>query len=196
VKKVLMFLSQGFEDLEAASIIDVLGWTQVRDHLKQIELKTISFHDEVKGRFGLRLKADFIINKNQIDFTEFDAFVIVGGFHSHGFNEAYSEEIHQIAKEFNNTNRPIATFCVGILPLADASLLHNKKATTYSLSQFHDNVKRLKSGGAIYTQKNVEVDENIISCSGPKYSLEVAYILLELLTGKENMEEVKMLMSG
>jgi hypothetical protein len=66
----------------------------------------------------------------------------------------------------------------------------------YSLSLFHDNVKRLKSRGAIYTQRNVEVDANIISCSGPKHSLEVVYLLLELLTGKENMEEVRVLMSG
>lgn len=30
MKTVLMFLSQGFEDLEAVTIIDVIGWTKVR----------------------------------------------------------------------------------------------------------------------------------------------------------------------
>lgn len=196
MKKVLMFLSQGFEDLEAVSIIDVLGWTEVRNHLEKIELKTIAFHKEVKGRFGVKIKVDYIINQNDIDFTIFDGFVLVGGFHSHGFDETYSDVIHKIARLFTKANKPIATFCVGILPLADANLLRGKRVTTYSLSRFHDNVNRLKSGGAIYSESNVEVDEKIISCSGPVYSLEVAYTLLELLTNKKNMKEVKKLMSG
>ncbi len=31
--KVLLFLAEGFEDLEAAAILDVCGWTEYRDHI-------------------------------------------------------------------------------------------------------------------------------------------------------------------
>ena len=84
--------------------------------------------------------------------------------------------------------------CVGILPVSDAGLLKDKKATTYNLSCHHDNPGRLQKGGAIYTAEKIEFDNNIISCAGPAYSLDVAYKLVELLTGKENLAEIKKLM--
>lgn len=65
--------------------------------------------------------------------------------------------------------------CVGIIPIADAGLLKNKKATTYPLSRFHDNISRLKQGGAVYTNKKLVIDSNIVSCTGPASSLEVVY---------------------
>ena len=193
MKKTLIFLSKGFDDLEAATFFEVLGWTTVRDNTEPIELKTCAFHDEVTGRFGIKIKVDFNISKEEIDFSEFDAFILPGGFHSHGFDEAYSEVLHKIALEFHKQNKPIATLCVGVLPVSDAGLLKDKKATTYNLSRYHDNPGRLKKGGAIYTGNKVEFDDNIISCAGPASSLDVAFKLVELLTGKENLKEVKKL---
>ncbi len=194
MKKTLMFLSKGFEDLEVATFIDVLGWTTVRESTEPIELKFCAFHDEVTGRFGIKIKVDLNINKEEINFNEFDAFILPGGFHSHGFDEAYSEILYEIVREFHKHKKPIATLCVGVLPVSDAGLLKDKKATTYNLSRFHDNSGRLKKGGAIYTAEKIEFDNNIISCAGPAYSLDVAYKLVELLTGKENLNEIKKLM--
>ena len=31
--KVLLFLAEGFEDLEAVSILDVMGWTEYRERV-------------------------------------------------------------------------------------------------------------------------------------------------------------------
>lgn len=194
MKKVLMFLSQGFDDLEAVTIIEVLGWTKVREYLTPIELQTCAFHETVVGKFGIKIKVDFNIRKQSIDLAQFDAFVLPGGFHDSGFDEVYSEDIHKIAKSIYNQGGIITTMCVGVLPIADAGLLKNRKATTYHLSRFHDNVSRLKQGGAIYTANKIEVDSNIISCSGPASSLDVAYLLIELLTERANANGVKKLM--
>ena len=194
MKTVLMFLSQGFEDLEAVTIIDVIGWTKVREHLTPIELKTCAFHNVVMGKFGIEIHVDYNLKKHALSLDEFDAFVLPGGFHSSGFDEAYSADIHKIAKTIYNNGGILATMCVGVLPIADAGLLHGKKATTYHLSRFHNNVERLKAGNAIYTGKKVEMDANIISCAGPASALEVAYQLVELLTNKANTDEVKKLM--
>jgi 4-methyl-5(b-hydroxyethyl)-thiazole monophosphate biosynthesis len=194
VKKVLMFLGQGFEDLEAVTIIDVLGWTKVRENLVPLDLQTCAFHDEVVGKFGIRIQVDFNIRKQTLKLDEFSAFVLPGGFHDAGFEEAYSEEIHEIASAVYKNQGIITTMCVGILPISDAGLLVNKKATTYNLSRFHNNVSRLKAGKAIYTGKKLEMNSNIISSAGPAASLRVAYILIEKLTGKANANKVKELM--
>lgn len=191
-----MFLSKGFDDLEAATFIDVLGWTRQRDNLIPIELSTCAFHDEVNGRFGIHIKVDHNIRAEKLNYLGYDAFVLPGGFHGYGFDEAYNSELGEIAKIFNDNKKPVATLCVGVLPVSDAGLLKDKKATTYNLSRYHDNAARLQKGGAIYTGNKVEFDNNIISCSGPASSLEVAFKLVELLTGKGNMNDIKKLMNG
>lgn len=38
--KILLFLAQGFEDLEAITILDVFGWTQYREHLHKVSVTT------------------------------------------------------------------------------------------------------------------------------------------------------------
>jgi 4-methyl-5(b-hydroxyethyl)-thiazole monophosphate biosynthesis len=191
---VLMFLGKGFEGLEAATMVDVLGWTRLRDTTESIALKTCAFHDQVEGRFGVNIAVDINLQKQSVDSSGFDALVVPGGFHSHGFDEAYSEDLHRIARAFHERQKPIATLCVGVLPIADAGLLEGKKATTYGLSELHNNPERLKQGGAEYTGKDVEFDGGIISCAGPANALEVAFKLVELLTGEENLKKVKALM--
>ncbi len=194
MKKVLMFLSKGFDDLEAVTFIDVLGWTNQKDNLIPIELQTCAFHDEVNGRFGIHIKVDYNLRAKKLNYSEFDAFVLPGGFHGFGFDEAYNSELGGIAKIFNDNHKPIATLCVGVLPVSDAGLLKGKKATTYNLSRYHDNPSRLEQGGAIYTGAKVEYDNNIISCAGPASALDVAFKLVELLTGKENSNNIQSLM--
>ena len=169
-----MFLSQGVEDLEAVTIIDVLGWTKVRDDLCPVELHTCAFHDSVKGKFGIQFTPTFNIIKEEPNYKEYDAFVLPGGFHDSGFDEAYSEHIHRIAREIHSNGGMIATMCVGVLPVSDAGLLKNKRATTYNLSRNHDNVNRLVKCGVLYTNQSVVIDDNIISCAGPSSSLKVA----------------------
>ena len=159
-----MFFSKGFEELETATFIDVLGWTRQRDNLIPIELSTCAFHDEVTERFGIHIKVDHNIRTEKLNYLEFDAFILPGGFHGYSFNEVYNSKLGEIAKIFNENEKPIATLCVGVLPVSDAGLLKDKKATTYNLSRSHDNPARLQKGGAIYTGAKVEFDKNIISC--------------------------------
>ena len=193
-KTALMFLSRGFEDLEAAAIIDVLGWTRVRDHLAPIGVRTCAFHDEVAGKFGMRIPVDHNLRRETPDPLEFAAFVLPGGFHDAGFDEAYAADLHSLACRIHANGGAIATMCVGVLPIADAGLLRGRRATTYSLSRFHDNVGRLERAGAIYTGRRTETDSRIISCAGPASSVEVALELVRLLTGDENASEVRRLM--
>ncbi len=137
---ILLFLTQGFEDLEAVSVIDIFGWTQYREHIPAVNVLTTGFHPTVAGRFGLKISPD--IPFNDLDPSDFQALVLPGGFHSHGFDEAYDSRIHAIARSIHQNNGFIATMCVGVLPIADAGLLEGKKATTYPYSRYHDNFTR------------------------------------------------------
>jgi 4-methyl-5(b-hydroxyethyl)-thiazole monophosphate biosynthesis len=186
---VLLFLAQGFEDLEAATVLDVFGWTHYREEIGKASVTTSAFHDIVKGRFGMEVRPDILYS--QIDPGRYHALVIPGGFHSHGYDEAYDPRIHRLAREIHAHGGYIATMCVGILPVADAGLVQGKKATTYPYSRNHDNVGRLKASGARAVDGPVMIDDRIISCSGPGTSLEVAFLLMDLLMGPETVRNVQ-----
>ena len=190
--KVLLFLAEGFEDLEAVAILDVMGWTEYREWVPSVEVITTGFHAEINSRFGLTIRVD--ISFDQIHPSDYAALAIPGGFHSHGFNEAYDERLRALAREIHGQDGWLATFCVGVLPVAEAGLLKGKEAVTYPYSRHHDNLGRLKALGACVVDGYVAVDDRIISCAGPAASLEVAWKLLEGLQGEKHCNEVKRLM--
>ena len=188
--KILLFLIQGFEDLEAVATLDVFGWTQYREHLPRVSVTTAGFHKLVKGRFGITITPDLLYP--EINYQDYQALVLPGGFHNHGFNEAYDKKIHKLAATIHKNGGYIATMCVGILPIADAGLLEGKQATTYPFSRYHDNVERLRKAGAkVVYDRHVVIDDRIISCDGPGSSLEVVLLLMECLLGSEATKEVR-----
>ncbi len=190
--KVLLFLAQGFEDLEAISILDVMGWTQYREWIPTVEVITTGFRTRIKSRFGLTMEPDIAFK--DIVASDYAALAIPGGFHSHGFDEAYDDRLRDLAKIIHSQGGWLATFCVGVLPVAEAGLLNNKQAVTYPYSQNHDNPGRLQQLGAQVMNTPIVIDDHIISCQGPGSSLQVSYRLLEELIGKKNSEEVQRLM--
>jgi 4-methyl-5(b-hydroxyethyl)-thiazole monophosphate biosynthesis len=172
--KILLFLTQGFEDLEAVATLDVFGWTQYRQHLRKVSVTTAGFHEAVKSRFGITIAPDLLYP--EINPRDYQALVLPGGFHSHGFDDGGY----------------IATMCVGILPVADSGLLKGKKATTYPHSRYHDNIGRLREAGAkVVNDRHVVMDDRIISCDGPGSSLEVIFLLMECLLGRDATKEVR-----
>ena len=186
---ILLFLANGFEDLEAIAIRDVFGWTQYRKNLKKAFVSTIGFHPAIKSRFGLKVVPDILFS--EVNPKEYRALVLPGGFYSYGFDEAFDEEIHKLARGIYNQGGYIATMCVGILPIADAGLLKGKRATTYPYSRKHDNIGRLKNNGAIVVNGPVVMDDRIISCSGPGSAVDVAFLLMEHLLGSKTAKEVR-----
>jgi 4-methyl-5(b-hydroxyethyl)-thiazole monophosphate biosynthesis len=188
--RILLFLIQGFEDLEAVATLDVFGWTQYREHLPRVSVTTAGFHRVVKGRFGISITPDLLYP--EINHQDYQAIVLPGGFHSHGFNEAYDEKIYNLATKIHKNGGYIATMCVGILPIAASGLLKGREATTYPYSRHHDNIGRLREAGTkVVNDRHVVIDDRIISCDGPGSSLEVVFLLMECLLGHEVTKEVR-----
>ena len=192
VKPVLLFLAEGFEDLEAVSILDIFGWTEYREWVPTIKVTTTGFRENVHGRFGLTHSIDVAFD--QLKPEDYSALAIPGGFHSHGFDEAYDERLRELCRVFHAQQKWIATFCVGILPVAESGILQGIQATSYPYSSQHDNIGRLQALGATIHKTALVIDERIISCMGPASSLDVAYALLRALIGEKNYLEVKRLM--
>ena len=187
-KKVLLFLSQGFEEYEASVFTDVIGWSRVCGTIP-VDLITTGLRHQIKGTWNMTVKPELDFEK--INVEDFDALAIPGGFEKAGYYEdAYDERFLNLIREFDKQSKIIASICVAALPIGKSGVLSNRNATTYDLL---DGLRRkqLSDFGAIIKDEKIVIDKNVITSIGPSTGLEVAFKLLELLTNKENVDTVK-----
>ena len=189
LKKILLLLSNGFEILEASSFIDVMGWN-LEEGDQSTELYSCGLRKELKSSFGQKFIVDFLLN--EIDVDSFDALVVPGGFKNSGYyKDAYSMEFLELIRDFRNKNKIIASVCVGALPLAKSGILKNKNAITYNQIDYRKTLENYKVN---LLENQVIIDDNIITSNGPSTAVDVAFVLLEALSSKENSLKVRNLM--
>ena len=192
MKSILVFLASGVEILEVSPFIDVFGWNSVvGDKENPIKLETASFGKDIKCTWSLGLKTEIDLLVDKIDIDRYDALVIPGGFGMAGFfKDGKNPKIQDIIQKFYKKNKIIVGICTGAILLGEASVLQNKKATTY----FLDNERyfgQIKKFGAIPIKETIVRDENIFTTANPESALRMAFILLEILTDKKNCDLVK-----
>ncbi|MEK6322558.1 MAG: DJ-1/PfpI family protein [Acidobacteriota bacterium] len=126
-------LCEGTEIFEAAAFYDVLGWSGT-DGTEPVQVVTVGLRAPVRCAFGLKVIPDACLP--EVDIEQFDALAVPGGFESFGFyGDAYSDSVTQLIKRFGELNRPVASICVGALPVAKAGLLIGRQGTTYHLME-------------------------------------------------------------
>jgi 4-methyl-5(b-hydroxyethyl)-thiazole monophosphate biosynthesis len=189
MKKVLLLLADGFEVYEASVFIDVIGWNLVEGD-NSTKLFTCALRKEIQSSFNQVFIVDYLVNEIVAD--DFDALAIPGGFEIYGYyNDAYKEEFINIIRGFRMKNKLIATVCVGALPLAKSGALSGKYGTTYNSV-----VRReaLKAFGVNVLNQPIVKDDNMVTSWNPSTAVNVAFLLLENLTTKDNAEKVRLLM--
>lgn len=188
MKRVLLFLAQGFEEYEAAVFTDVIGWSRVFG-TEPVDLVTTGLRSEIKCTWNLTVKPEIEFGK--VKTMDFDALAIPGGFENAGFYEdAYDERFLNLIREFDKENKIIASVCVAAMPIGKSGILKNRKATTYDLN---DGLRRkqLAEFGVNVQDEMIVADKNIITSTGPSTGIDVAFRLLEMLTNLENVNTVK-----
>ena len=189
MKKVLLLLADGFEVFEASVFIDVMGWNLVEGD-GSTQLYTCGLKKEIKSAFNQRFIVDYLVE--DIDVSIFDALAIPGGFEEYGFyNDAYNPAFLALIQGFKALDRPLASICVGALPLGKCGVLKDKKGTTYASPIRR---KALQSFGVDVLHQPIVVDSNIITSWNPSTAVDVALLLLEMLTTKKNADAVRQLM--
>jgi len=187
-KKVLLFLSQGFEAYEASAFTDVFGWSR-ESGLEAVELVTTGLRPTITCYWNLIVQPELPFE--QVNADDFDALAIPGGAGEAGFFEdGYDERFLELIREFDKKGKFIASICVGALPIGKAGILKNRKATTWDLNNGARR-KELAGFGANVQDTQLVTDKNVITSTGPATSLEVAFKLLEMLTDIQNVKEVK-----
>jgi 4-methyl-5(b-hydroxyethyl)-thiazole monophosphate biosynthesis len=188
MKQVLLLLCKGFEIYEAAAFYDVLGWSGGYG-TEEVKVVTAGLQKEVQGTFGIRVISDRLLS--EVKAEDFDALAIPGGFETYGFyEEAYSAPVSGLISAFSALEKPIASICVGALPLAKSGILKGRRATTYHLREGLRR-KQLAGFGVDVVDEPIVFDGDVTTSASPATAMEVAFSLLTRLTGKENADYIR-----
>ncbi len=191
MKQVLLLLCKGVEIYEAAAFYDVLGWSGTYG-MEAVKVITVGLQTEVQGTFGIKIIPDKRLSVVEVD--EFDALAIPGGFETYGYyEEAYSELVANLIRCFKELEKPIASICVGALPLGNSGILQGRRATIYHLREGIRR-KQLAAFGVQVVDEPIVRDGNVITSTSPATAMEVAFELLARITSKENANHIREMM--
>ncbi len=133
-----------------------------------------------KGMLGMEWKVDKDLNELNVE--KFDAILFTGGSGTRIVRK--DERAIEIVKKAYEKNKIVGAICWAPTILAKAGILKGKKATVWlgfdpEYKMRTDEV--LEKFGAIFENKNVVIDGNIITANGPNAAREYALKILQML---------------
>jgi 4-methyl-5(b-hydroxyethyl)-thiazole monophosphate biosynthesis len=169
MKKIAVHLAEGFEEIEAVNIIDVLRRAELN-----VTVVSVSETLEVKGSYGIKVIADQLFKT--VNYELIDMIILPGGMPG-AVNLQEHLGLREQILNFNENKKPLGAICAAPLVFGNLGILKNKNATCYPgfENQLH---------GAIVTQENIEVADNIITAKGAGVAIDFALKIVEILKGK------------
>ena len=174
--KVIVLLADGFEEIEAVSVIDILRRAEVDVCVTGLK------EGMVQGAHGLLIKPDKFLEDVEED--DYDMVVLPGG-GTGAKNIAASKDADALLRKFAEEEKFIAAICAAPYVLAEKKLLKGCMATSYPT--FRDVVE----ADSDYQEAIVVVDENIITSRGPSTAAEFAFTLVELLVEEDTAQKLR-----
>lgn len=175
VKKVLLVLTDGFEEIEAITPIDILRRAGLEVLVAGLD-KTV-----LTGSWGVRVSADLLL-KDVKDTPE--AIVLPGGRGAPTLGA--SKEVQAVIAHLQSLDKTVAAICAapGVV-LAKNGLLKGKKATCFPGYE-----KDLAAGGAIFLSDRVVTDGQTVTSRGPGTALEFSLELVRKLVSPAKAVEI------
>ncbi len=174
MKKALLLLAPGFEEIETITVIDILR----RGGVEIAVAGTTP--GPIIGRSKISVLAD--IGLDGVSGSLFDLIIFPGG-QPGTDNLAADGRVKQILEGAVKSHCYISAICAAPSILASYGYLAGKKATS------HPSV-RAGMADTIYVEDRVIVDGRWVTSRAPGTAMEFAFKLLELLMGSEKVKEV------
>ena len=174
---VYIFLAEGFEDVEALTVVDLTRRAGI-----EIKIISVSGNLDVTSSHGVTVRADCLF-ENIDNWNDGEMFVLPGGMPG-ALNLRQHNELCDLLKVTARQAKRIAAICAAPFVLGDLGLLEGKRATCYPGFESH-----LK--GATYTATFVECDGNIITGKGPAAAMDFGFEIVRQLKGQECVYDLK-----
>ena len=171
--KILLFLTDGFEETEAITTIDIL-------RRGGVEVVTVSLTNKetVIGKHDIIVYADAIFD-DIVNDDSFDMLIIPGG----TLDYTEHEGLLNMVREYDHKNKKLAAICAAPAVFGKAGILKGKRAVCYP------GVESWLTG-AIIGNDIVETDGHITTSKGPATAVFFALRLLEIIKGAETADKI------
>lgn len=165
--KIAVLISNGSEEIEVLTPVDVLRRANVECHLISVCEK------QVVGSHNIKITSDYLLD--EVCLSSYDGIVIPGGMPGAEIISKSKKVINAITDMMKN-NKLVASICASpAVVLARHNLLQNKKATCYMADDF---INLMKDN---FILEDVVVDGNLITANGPKSAMLFSLKICEFL---------------
>ncbi len=172
--KILVPISNGFEEIESISIIDICRRAEIEVIIAGVE------DILVVGAHNIKVESNCKIE--DVRSEGFDMIVLPGGL-PNAFTLAENSFVQNLLKEFKEQNKFIGAICAAPYALHSADVL-NENYTCYPSFE-----KKIRLDG--YKQDNIVIDNKVLTSKGPATAMEFALEIVKILCGDEKYIQVK-----
>lgn len=175
MSQAAILIADGFEEIEAMTIVDVLRRADISIDLAGLDL------EPKKGAHGVFVLPE--ISVDDIKSENYQMLILPGG--QPGTNNLMAEpRVLKLVQDFYQTNKYLAAICAAPLVFGKLRILDEKEAACYPGCE-----KGL--GQAKISDKKVVQSKNIITSQGPATAFCFALFLVEILKNKETAQKVQ-----
>lgn len=176
MKKAVVLLAQGFEEIEAIVPIDILRRGGVEVTIAGVMGKSVT------GAHSINIEADTRLTRVE-DFLDYDAVVLPGGMPG-SKNLADSWEVNELVIQCFNEGKIVAAICAApAVVLARLGLLEGRKAVCYPGAEEF-------APDSVFGEQPCIRDENLITARGVGYASDFGLAILSALEGEAKAQEI------
>lgn len=175
--RVLVPLAQGFEELEAITIVDLLRRAEIEVCTAGLEEGPVTASRQTT-----------IVPDTTLDEAlgmDFDMVVLPGGLPG-ATNLDQDDRLRALLQKMAGEGKYLGAICAAPIVLGSAGVLSGKRATSYP--GFLD---KMDLPDVTYTGKAVERDGKIITSRGPGTAMDFALAIIEMLEGRQKRDTVE-----
>lgn len=177
MKTLYVLLQDGFEEVEAFTIVDYL-------RRAEIDVVTVSMKDDlfVESAHNIVVKADKLFSELNLD--EVEMVYVPGGLKATEVLRK-DERVLELLNKLNDEKSTIVAICAGPTVLYDAGILGDKTITSFpGVKDQFENVEK-------YSEERVVFSDNIITSRSAGTAGELAMALIEYMKDEETRIKVE-----
>ena len=174
--KIYLHLAEGFEEIEALSVVDVLRRAKI-----DVETVSITGKKEVVGTHNIKVITDLLFD--DADYSTAEMIILPGGMPGTTYLEKHKGLVEKIL-EFYRNGKWLAAICAAPSILGKLGLLKGKSATCYP--GFENYLI-----DAVYSEESVVVSDKIITSRGPGTAIYFALEIVKIIKSEKVADKIR-----
>ena len=173
--KTAIFLADGFEEIEALTVVDLLRRAGI-----EITMASIMGRKSVTGSHNITVESDVLLE--DVDFDGIDMIILPGG-QPGTRNLGACDKLKDQISSFNQKGKMLAAICAAPTVYGKMGILDGKKACCYPGCE-------VDLGSADVQTTEVTKDGNFITSRGMGTAIPFGLAIIEHFQGKEAADEM------